>query len=86
MPSWLFSVLTGERIIPEEQQRELGHAAIEEGADLVLGYHSEDLQEIENYKGKYIAYSLDHIRETETLEQTFISKRGNWKAVPRLRL
>ncbi|MCQ4673114.1 CapA family protein [Lactonifactor longoviformis] len=60
----------------EEQQRELGHAAIEEGADLVLGYHSEDLQEIENYKGKYIAYSLDHIRETETLEQTFIFQKG----------
>ncbi len=39
-------------------QRAIGHAAIDAGADLVLGTHPHVLQGIEIYKGKMIVYSL----------------------------
>lgn len=39
-------------------QKKLAHAAIDGGADLVLGHHPHVLQGIEKYKGKYICYSL----------------------------
>ncbi len=42
----------------KEYQVELGHQAIDWGADLVLGHHPHVLQEIEIYKGRLIAYSL----------------------------
>jgi poly-gamma-glutamate synthesis protein (capsule biosynthesis protein) len=34
------------------------HLAIDSGVDLVIGHHPHVVQEIEEYKGKYIAYSL----------------------------
>lgn len=39
-------------------QREIFHAAIDAGADLVLGHHAHILKGIEVYKGKVIFYSL----------------------------
>lgn len=39
-------------------QMHLGHAAIDAGADLVLGHHPHVLQGIETYQGKKILYSL----------------------------
>ncbi len=39
-------------------QVELGHQAIDWGADLVLGHHPHVLQELEVYQGRLIAYSL----------------------------
>jgi len=36
----------------------VGHAAIDAGADLVIGHHPHTIQPIEIYKGKTIAYSL----------------------------
>ena len=36
----------------------ISHAAIDAGADLVIGHHPHVIQEIEIYKGKYITYSL----------------------------
>ncbi|MDO5422670.1 MAG: CapA family protein [Eubacteriales bacterium] len=44
--------------VPDSNQIALGHMAIDNGADLVVGHHSHVLQGIERYKGKYIAYSL----------------------------
>lgn len=44
--------------VPNEKQIELGHAAIDAGADIVYGTHPHVLQPIEEYKGKYIYYSL----------------------------
>ena len=41
-----------------KQQRKLGRAAIEAGADVVLGSHPHVFGGIEKYKGKYIVYSL----------------------------
>ena len=40
------------------EQRSLAHAAIDAGADLVLGAHPHVLQGLELYRGKLIAYSL----------------------------
>lgn len=43
---------------PRDNQVMLGRAAIDSGADLVLGHHSHRINPIEQYKGKYIVYSL----------------------------
>lgn len=45
-------------IQPNKLQRRLAHAAINAGADLVLGHHPHVLQPSEWYKGKLIVYSL----------------------------
>ncbi len=39
-------------------QYEVGHAAIDAGADLIIGHHAHILKGIEVYKGKVIFYSL----------------------------
>lgn len=44
--------------VPDENQKTLGHLAIDEGEDLVCGHHPHVLQGIEEYKGKNIVYSL----------------------------
>jgi D-alanyl-D-alanine dipeptidase len=41
-----------------ETQKKLGHFAIDNGADLVLGAHPHVLEPIEKYMDKYIVYSL----------------------------
>jgi len=43
---------------PNLEQKDFTHFAIDSGADLVVGHHPHVIQEIEEYKGKYIAYSL----------------------------
>jgi poly-gamma-glutamate capsule biosynthesis protein CapA/YwtB (metallophosphatase superfamily) len=49
---------TERRSIPTSQQVDLGRAAIDLGADMVLGHHPHVLQPYEVYKGKPIYYSL----------------------------
>ncbi len=51
---WGAELLTAAK----DYQIELGHQAIDWGADLVLGSHPHVLQELEVYKGRLIAYSL----------------------------
>lgn len=43
---------------PDKYQTELAHRYIDAGADLVVGGHPHVLQGFEQYKGKWIAYSL----------------------------
>lgn len=43
---------------PSDEQVLLGHAAVDAGANLVLGHHSKHIQPIESYNGAYICYSL----------------------------
>ena len=43
---------------PNEQQKSIGHAAIDAGADIVFGTHPHVLQPIEEYNGGIIYYSL----------------------------
>lgn len=49
--------IEGEHAAADVQQK-LGRAAIDAGADLVLGHHPHVIQGIETYKGKKIVYSL----------------------------
>ncbi|NLN03882.1 MAG: CapA family protein [Clostridiaceae bacterium] len=44
--------------VPPKEQRDVAHLYIDEGAELIVGHHPHLLQGIENYKGKYIVYSL----------------------------
>ncbi len=59
----------------KDYQVELGHAAIDWGADLVLGHHPHVLQELEVYKGRLIAYSLGNFVFGSE------SNRTNWSMI-----
>ncbi len=51
----------------EEVQKETGKLYIDSGADLVVGTHAHELQGVEFYKGKLIAYNLgDFIFNSQT--------------------
>lgn len=41
-----------------QKQEVIAHAVIDAGADLVIGHHPHVMQEVEQYKDGYIAYSL----------------------------
>lgn len=41
-----------------DEQTEISHALIDAGADLILGHGAHKIQEIKQYKGKWIVYSL----------------------------
>jgi len=43
---------------PNQTQISLGRFAVDQGADVVVGHHPHVIQGIENYKDKYIVYSL----------------------------
>lgn len=44
--------------IPVDDQRQMAHAVLDAGANLILGHHPHVLQGIETYKGRHIVYSL----------------------------
>ena len=56
---WGIPITAGHRGVLSYQQ-ELGHAAIEAGADLVFGHHPHVLQGIEKYRGRVIFHSVSH--------------------------
>ena len=68
-------------------QKDAAHAAIDAGADLVLGHHPHVLQGIEKYNGRYICYSLGNFcfggnknpsdKDTMIFQQTFTFENGN---------
>lgn len=43
---------------PNANQQKMAKTAVDGGADLVVGHHSHRINPIEEYKGKYIVYSL----------------------------
>lgn len=55
---WGLSPATGGAGEMVPYQQEMAHAAIDAGADLVIGHHPHMLHPIEVYKGKTIFYSL----------------------------
>lgn len=67
-------------------QIKLGHAAVDAGADLVLGHHPHVVGSIEIYNGKYIVYSLGNFcfggnsnpadKDTFIFQQTFTLTEG----------
>lgn len=56
----IVSMHAGTEYTPEANKRQIAfaHAAIDEGAEVVIGHHPHVVQNIEQYKGKYIFYSL----------------------------
>lgn len=66
---------------PTDYQKELGKKCINWGADLVIGHHPHVLQGVEEYRGKYIVYSLGNFcfggnrnpkdKDTMIFQQTF---------------
>jgi poly-gamma-glutamate synthesis protein (capsule biosynthesis protein) len=55
--SWHWGVSEGYRLLVP-YQRELGHVALDAGADLLIGHHPHMLQGVEIYNGKPLFYSL----------------------------
>jgi poly-gamma-glutamate synthesis protein (capsule biosynthesis protein) len=43
---------------PNRRQEEFARAAVDAGADLIIGHHPHVVQTVERYHGKYIVYSL----------------------------
>ena len=75
---------------PNATQRELAHAVIDAGADLVLGHHPHVLQGFEIYKDRLIAYSLgdfvwDHYSQ-ETGETVIVQVSIPGKGAPSFQL
>lgn len=46
---------------PNAQQTAFAHAAIDAGADLIVGHHPHWVQQVEKYNGKTIIYSLGNL-------------------------
>lgn len=71
---------------PMNKQTSYAKAAIDAGADLILGHHPHVLQGISKYKGKYIVYSLGNFcfggnsnpsdKDTMIFQQTFTLKNN----------
>ncbi len=71
---------------PNETQKNFAHAVIDAGADLVIGHHPHWHQIAEQYKGKYILYSLgnfifDQMWSEETREGVIASIHLDKKGV-----
>jgi poly-gamma-glutamate synthesis protein (capsule biosynthesis protein) len=64
-------------------QREYAYAAIEAGADVILGHHAHILKAIEIYKGKPIFYSLCNFAFDLPLPREFLETR-RWKEMMEL--
>ncbi len=72
--------------VPTESQKSLARYTVDAGADLVLGHHPHVVQGIEEYKGKFIVYSLGNFmfggnrnpsdKDTYVFQQTFHLKNG----------
>lgn len=62
-------------VIPD-YQREVAHAVIDAGADLVLGHHAHILKGIEVYKGKTIAYSLANFAIDLLMDEAHAKSKG----------
>ncbi len=71
---------------PDEYELNLGKQCIDWGADLVLGHHPHVMQGIEEYKGRFIVYSLGNFcfggnknpkeKDTMIFQQTFTFVNG----------
>jgi poly-gamma-glutamate synthesis protein (capsule biosynthesis protein) len=60
-------------------QQEVGYAAIDAGADLIIGSHPHILKGIEVYKGKVIFYSLGNFVMDSSLTKTWPHVPPRWR-------
>lgn len=75
-----------KQYVPNDVQQSLARYTIDQGADLILGHHPHVVQGIEEYKGKFIVYSLGNFmfggnrnpndKDTFVFQQTFQLKNG----------
>ncbi len=75
-----------KQYVPNETQISLARYSIDTGADLILGHHPHVIQGIEEYKGKFIIYSLGNFmfggnknpsdKDTFVFQQTFYIENG----------
>jgi len=56
--------------LPNQEQEEFAHLAIDRGADFVIGHHPHVMQPVMVYAGKYIAYSLGNFVFDQKNEDT----------------
>ena len=71
-----FSISIGGSHTLAPHQEAMAHAAINSGADLILGHGPHALQAFEVYKGKAITYNMGNFvidRETEVLDTILVS-------------
>ncbi|AGT32325.2 capsular polysaccharide biosynthesis protein [Geobacillus genomosp. 3] len=82
--------------VPNSTQKALGRFAIDSGADLVVGHHPHVVQGIEEYKGKFIVYSLGNFmfggnknpsdKDTFVFQQVFSFQNGKRTAKKQIRI
>src|SRR5580658_7798892 len=59
-----------------DYQREVGHAAIDAGADLILGHHAHILKGFELYRGRPIFYSLGNFAVDLRIDQAHAESKS----------
>jgi len=72
------------KTIHNKHQENLAHIAIDSGADMVIGHHPHVMEDIEEYKGKPIVYSLgnfifDQSFSKDTMRGMFFSVKYDGK-------
>lgn len=75
----IFSHHAGIHFVPAvipDYQKDVAHAAIDAGADLVLGHHAHILKGAEIYKGKTILYSLANFAMELTMTREHAESKG----------
>ncbi len=59
-----------------DYQREVGHAAIDAGADIVLGHHAHILKGLELYRGRPILYSIGNFATDLRMDAAHAASSG----------
>jgi poly-gamma-glutamate capsule biosynthesis protein CapA/YwtB (metallophosphatase superfamily) len=80
-----------EYSVPNQRQISFAHAAIDAGADLIIGHHPHVLQRVEQYKDKYILYSLgnfvfDQMFSLETRQSVIVKMKLSKEGVQNMEL
>ncbi|APH04721.1 CapA family protein [Bacillus weihaiensis] len=75
-----------KQYVPNESQKSLARFSVDHGADLIIGHHPHVIQGIEEYKEKFIVYSLGNFmfggnknptdKDTFVFQQTFYIENG----------
>ena len=59
-----------------DYQREVAYAAIDAGADVILGHHAHILKGVEIYRGKAILYSLCNFAVDLQMDEAHANSKG----------
>jgi poly-gamma-glutamate capsule biosynthesis protein CapA/YwtB (metallophosphatase superfamily) len=72
------------KLVHNKRQENLAHSAIDSGADMIIGHHPHVMEDIEEYNGKPIVYSLgnfifDQYFSKDTMRGMFFSAKYDGK-------